>query len=69
METMLCNVSGIANKENKTEIKNALNKLDGVSSVGVNLVTGTIKIDYNSPTTENEIKGCIENSGFKIVYE
>lgn len=69
METMLCNVEGIQNKTNKTQIKNALNKVDGVSQVGVNLTTGTIKIDYNNPATENTLKNCIENSGFKIVYE
>ena len=69
METMLCNVEGIQNKANKTQIKNALKKVDGVNQVGVNLTTGTIKIDYNTPATENAIKSCIEDSGLKIVYE
>lgn len=69
METMLCSVNGIQNKENKTQIKNALRKVEGVAQVGVNLTSGTIKIDYNNPATENVIKSCIEDSGFKIVYE
>ncbi|MEL7658028.1 MAG: heavy metal-associated domain-containing protein [Bacillota bacterium] len=69
MNTMLCGVSGIQNKENKTQIKNALNKIDGVNEVGVNLVTGTVEIKYNDPATENDIKSCIENTGFKIIYE
>jgi copper chaperone CopZ len=69
METMLCSVSGMQNKENKTQIKNALRKIDGVSQVGVNLTSGTIKIDYNDPATENTIKSCIEDSGFRIAYE
>lgn len=69
MESMLCGVSGIQNKETKTQIKNALNKIEGVNQVGVNLTTGTIKIDYNNPATENAIKSCIEDSGLKIVYE
>jgi copper chaperone CopZ len=60
MNTMLCSVSGIQNKENKTQIKNALNKIEGVNEVGVNLATGTIEISYNQPATENEIKNCIE---------
>ena len=42
MYTMLCSVSGIQNKECKTQIKNALNKLDGVNEVGVNLTSGTV---------------------------
>ena len=50
-------------------IKNALNKIDGIQEVGVNLATGTIEIEYNEPATEADIKNCIENTGFKIVYE
>jgi len=69
MYTMLCSVSGIQNKECKTQIKNALNKIDGVNEVGVNLVSGTVEIQYNNPATENDLKNCIENTGFKIMYE
>jgi copper chaperone len=69
MNTMLCSVSGIQNKEEKTQIKNALNKIKGVGEVGVNLTTGTVEIQYNDPATENELKSCIENTGFKILYE
>jgi len=69
METVICSVSGIQNKECKTQIKNALDKLKGVQEVGVNLITGTVKVDYNEPATENEIKDCIEHTGFKIEYE
>ena len=49
MDTMLCSVSGIQNKECKTQIKNALNKIDGVNEVGVNLASGTVEIQYNDP--------------------
>lgn len=69
MNTMLCSVSGIQNKECKTQIKNALNKVQGVNEVGVNLTTGTVEIRYNHPATEGELKSCIESSGFSILYE
>lgn len=69
MNQMLCSVSGMQNKTQKTQIKNSLSKLDGVSDVGVNLTTGTIDIKYNEPATPEGIKNCIEDSGFKIVYE
>ena len=69
MNTMLCSVSGIQNKECKTQIKNALNKIDGVNEVGVNLASGTVEIQYNDPATAIELKDCIENTGFRIVYE
>lgn len=69
MNTMECGVSGIQNKQCKTQIKNALNKMDGIQEVGVNQAAGTVKIKYSEPATENEIKNCIEDTGFKIVYE
>ena len=69
MNNMLCSISGIQNKEGKTQIKNALKKIKGVNEVGVNLTTGTIEIQYNEPATELELKNCIENTGFKIMYE
>ncbi|TQI66490.1 heavy metal-associated domain-containing protein [Clostridium sp. KNHs216] len=69
MNTMLCSVSGIQNKECKTQIKNALDKIRGVQEVGVNLTTGSVKVEYNEPATEEEIKDCIEHTGFKIEYE
>lgn len=69
MNQMLCSVSGIQNKDQKTQIKNSLDKIEGVGEVGVNLATGTLDIKYNDPATEADIKNCIENTGFKIVYE
>jgi len=69
MNQMLCSVSGMENKEQKTQIKNSLNKIAGVDEVGVNLQTGTISVKFNEPATENELKNCIETNGFKIVYE
>ena len=69
MNTMLCSVSGLQNKEGKTQIKNALNKIKGVNRVGVNPVTGSIQVKYNEPATEMELKNCIENTGFRIEYE
>ncbi len=69
MDFMLCSVTGLQNKENKTQIKNALNKLEGVNEVGVNIKTGTVQVKYNEPATPEAIKSCIENTGFKIAYE
>ena len=69
MNTILCSVSGIDNKEMKTQIKNALDKVKGVQEVGINMATGTVKVDFGEPATVNEIKNCIENTGHKIVYQ
>lgn len=68
MNSMEYSVSGITNKESKTQIKNALDKIKGIQEVAVNAAEGTIKIDYNEPATEPEIRDCIENTGVKITY-
>lgn len=69
MNTILCSVNGIQNKECKTQIKNALDKVKGVQNIGVNLATGSVKVDYNPPATDIQIKECIEKTGFTIEYE
>lgn len=68
MNTLVCSVSGIQNKTEKTQIKNALDKIEGVQEVGINMATGTVKIEYNEPATDTQLKDCIENTGFKVVY-
>lgn len=59
-------VDGIANENMKTQIKNALEKIDGVNKVCVDMGRGSVEVIYNSPATPNEIKNCIENTGHRI---
>jgi len=60
------NVSGLQNVQDKTHIKNALDKLDGVQMVNVDLGRGSIEVGYQQPTEESEIERCIEHVGCKI---
>ena len=69
MNTMLCSVSGIENKDGKSRLKKGLEKIEGVRSVGVNLQTGTVKIEFEEPATELRLKSCMEDEGCRIVYE
>lgn len=59
-------VNGISNENMKTQIKNALEKIDGVNSVCVDMAHGSVEVIYNEPVTEQEIRNCIENTGHKI---
>ncbi|WP_195952812.1 heavy-metal-associated domain-containing protein [Clostridium saudiense] len=59
-------VNGIANENMKTQIKNSLEKIDGVNNVCVDMSRGSVEVIYNNPTTEQEIRSCIENTGHKI---
>lgn len=60
------NVTGIQNSEIKTQLKNALSKIDGISKVNIDVGRGSIEVGYNKSTEESTIKSCIENVGCKI---
>lgn len=60
------NVSGLLNSETKTQIKNALNKIDGVSMINVDLGESSIEVGYNDSANESTIKACIKNTGCQI---
>ena len=59
-------VEGLANENMKTQVKNALEKIDGVSKVCVDLGRGSVEVIYNEPATQEEIKSCIENTGHNV---
>ncbi|MFT4106993.1 MAG: heavy metal transporter [Lacrimispora sp.] len=60
-------ISGINNSEVKTQLKNALDKIDGISTVNIDAARGSIEVGYNESTDENSIKSCIENVGCNII--
>jgi len=57
------NVSGLQSTHIKTQAKNALDKIDGVQMVNVDLVSGSIEVGFNESTDKNQIKQCIEHTG------
>ena len=59
-------VDGLGNENMKTQVKNALEKIDGVNNVCVDLARGSVEVIYNSPATACEIKACIENTGHSV---
>ena len=59
-------ITGLQNSTIKTQLKNALNNMDGISMVNVDMGRSSIEVGYNEATDENSIKSCIENVGCKI---
>ena len=55
-------VIGLQNNTEKTQIKNALDKLDGVQMVNVDLGRGSIEVGFNQATGEDEIRKTIEHT-------
>lgn len=66
MEKIHYCVSGLINEDKKTQVKNALNKIDGVNMVNVDLGRGSIEVGYNSKVDPNAITNCIEHVGCQI---
>jgi copper chaperone len=60
------NISGLQNIQIKTQVENALGKLDGVQMVNIDFARGSVEVGYNEFIAENEIKQCIERVGCRI---
>lgn len=60
-------VDGLANENMKTQVKNALENIQGVKKVCVDLARGSVEVMYNIPATNEEIKRSIENTGHHIL--
>lgn len=59
-------VDGLNNTLMKTQLKNSLEKMDGVQMVNVDLHRGTVEVGFNEPAVETEIKRTIEHIGCKV---
>lgn len=68
MERVHYNVSGLVNTMSKTHVKNALDNLEGVQQVCVDIGRGTVEVIYGEEANENEIRKCIENTGYIIEF-
>ena len=66
MNTAQFQVSGMVNQQGRTQMKNALEKLTGVSSVAIDLKEGKVSVGYNDPATQWDIADCIMDTGFTI---
>jgi copper chaperone len=66
MENVHYNVSGMAGSQSKTQLHNALEKLQGVQQIAIDISRGTVEVGYNEPANDAQIKSCIEHTGYKI---
>ena len=66
MDIVHYNVTGLINNSTKTQIKNALDKIDGIQEVCVDLGRSSIEVAFNESVTEAELRNCIEETGFSI---
>ena len=55
------------NSESRTKLRNALDKIEGVQEVAVDIARGTVEVEYNPPANPQKIKRCIEHTGYNII--
>jgi copper chaperone CopZ len=61
------NVQGLINVPTKTQVKNELDKLEGVQQVNVDLNRGTVEVEFNEPANSSDIQRCIEHVGCRVI--
>lgn len=67
MQTTL-NVKGMTCGHCESSVKGALEGLDGVTNVAVNLSTGKVDITYdNGQVTEADMREAVEEQGYDVV--
>jgi copper chaperone len=67
MEKTILNVHGMSCSHCERAIKNALNELEGVSDVKVNLNNKTVTVEFdNSKVTIEKLKETIIDTGYEV---
>ena len=66
MKKIHYNVDGLTNENIRTQVRNAVEKIEGVDMVSVDMETGSVDVDYNRPADSETIKDNIENTGLRI---
>ncbi len=66
MHNITLHVTGIANTEMKTALKNALDKIEGVATVDIDKTLGSVDVGFNAPADEYQIRDRIEDTGFHL---
>jgi len=60
--------AGIETQEQSDAIKNLLTEMIGVHQVEIDINTGNISIEFETPANLNSIEKEIYDAGFKVLY-
>ena len=66
MHTKQYKLEGLQYRDSANKIKKAVQGLNGVSDVSV-ANEDMVKVDFEWPATDAEIKQCIKEQGFKVL--
>ncbi len=66
MNKVQYNVSRLQNSNIRTQLKNVLKDIEGVSMVNIDMGRGSIEVGYDEATDVDLIRQCIEDVGCRI---
>ncbi|WP_047982411.1 copper chaperone CopZ [Ornithinibacillus contaminans] len=68
MQTLTLDVRGMTCGHCKMSVEGALNEVEGVSNVEVDLTTGNVTVSYDeSKVTLESLRNAIEDQGYDVV--
>ena len=57
----------LANVQMKTALQKALNQMEGVRQVEIDLGNRSLAVGFTSPANRDSIAGCITDAGFAVL--
>ncbi|GAB2644337.1 copper ion binding protein [Nocardia goodfellowii] len=66
MATSTYTVKGMTCGHCVSAVKSEIGKIDGVTSVDVDLATGAVRVDSAAPVTDSEITAAVDEAGYEV---
>lgn len=66
MNTFTVAVSGMSCGQCASSVQDEVGQLPGVTAVDVDLVSGTVTIDSESPLESSAVKNAVEEAGYQL---
>ncbi len=60
-------VAGMSCEHCVTSVTNELTRMDGIMSVGVDLVSGRVAVTSARPLDESDVRAAIDEAGYELV--
>lgn len=66
MATTTYTVKGMTCGHCVSSVKKEIGRIDGVTSVDVDLATGAVRVDSSAPVTDAEIVAAVDEAGYEV---
>lgn len=62
MNNVSYNVTGVMNSTIKNNLKNSLEKIEGIQDISIDKGRSMIMVNFNEPANEKDIRECVEKT-------